>query len=272
MPTIKRGDASLYFEIAGSGEPLVFIHGRGGNSMLWWQQVDFFASNHRCILIDLRGHGRSRGVSTTTAVDESDVLCVLDNLGVGAFSAIGHSLGGVVLGGITHAFPQRVSAAVFSCSHGGVALSTSDQGRLQASLAEVGQKVRAWKEGGRSHPALGSDFAREQPSMARLFTWIASVNPPMPPGAPHEPSFAPEGFPKRSLFVCGEKDEVVPPAVVGNAAASVVGASFMLIPASGHSPYFEHAEAFNRIVADFLDGHEGRRVPRHNPLPLPAAS
>jgi len=254
MPTLERGDALLHFETVGSGEPLVFIHGRSGNSLLWWQQVDFFAARHRCILIDLRGHGGSQGVSTTTAADESDVLCVLDTLGVGTFSAIGHSLGGVVLGGIAHAFPQRVRAAVFCCSHAGVAVSAADQGRLQASLAEVGKKVRAWKEGSRSHPALGSDFDLAQPSMARLLTWMAGINPPMPLGAPHEPSLAPERFPQRSLFVCGQKDEVVPPSVVRNAAASVPGASFVLIPESGHSPYFEQADVFNRIVADFLDG------------------
>ena len=257
MPTLEREGASLHFETIGSGEPLVFIHGRGGNSLLWWQQVDFFAARYRCILIDLRGHGRSRGVSTATAADESDVLGVLDALGVGPFSAIGHSLGGVLLGGIAHAFPRRVRAAVFSCSHGGVAVSAVDQGRLQASLAEVGRKVAEWKAGSRSHPALGSEFAGAQPSMARLFTWMAGINPPMPPGAPHELSFAPEGFPRRSLFLGGEKDEVVPPSVVRNAAASVQGASFVLIPESGHSPYFEHANAFNRIVADFLDRGEG---------------
>jgi 3-oxoadipate enol-lactonase len=209
---------------------------------------------------------------TTTAADESDVLCVLDALGVGSFSAIGHSLGGVVLGGIAHAFPQRVRAAVFSCSHGGIALSGVDQEQLSESLAAVGLKVRAWKEGSRSHPALGSNFALAQPSMARLFTWMAGINPPMPPGALHEPSITPERLPQRSLFVCGENDEIVPPSVVRNAAASVNGASFVLIPECGHSPYFEHADAFNRIVADFLDGREGERVPGHNPYSIPFAS
>jgi pimeloyl-ACP methyl ester carboxylesterase len=233
--------------------------------MLWWQQVDFFASNHCCILIDFRGHGRSPGISSNTSVDESDVICILDSLGVDEFSAVGHSLGAVVLGGIAHALPQRVRAAVFSCSHGGIALSSADQGQRSESLAAVGLKVRAWKEGRRSHPALGSDFALAQPSMARLFTWMAGINPPIPPGAPREPSLAPEGFPQRSLFVSGEKDEVVPPSVVKNAAALVRGASFVLIPATGHSPYFEHADVFNRIVADFLDGPEGGRVPERNP-------
>ena len=71
----------------------------------------FLRYRYRCILIDLRGHGRSRGVSNATDADESDVLAVLDALGVGSFSAIGHSLGGVVLGGIAHTFPQRVRAA-----------------------------------------------------------------------------------------------------------------------------------------------------------------
>jgi 3-oxoadipate enol-lactonase len=253
MPTLERGDASLHFEVAGSGEPLVFLHGRGGNSLLWWQQVDFFASRRLCVLIDFRGHGRSRGASAETSVDESDVLAVVDSLGIGAFSAIGHSVGGVVLGGIAHAFPRRVRAAVFSCSHGGMALPPGEDALLRSSLADVGPKIQAWKEGQGPHPALGASFPRLHPSLARLFISITSLNPVPAPGPSREPCLAPGGFPERSLFVAGAADQVVPAEVVRRAAGRVDGAAFALVLGSGHSPYFEEADRFNRLVGKFLD-------------------
>ena len=52
--------------------------------------------------------------------------------------------------------------------------------------------------------------------------------------------------------------------MIKHAAALMQGASFVLIPASGHSPCFEHADAFNRVVADFLDGPEVGKVPERN--------
>jgi pimeloyl-ACP methyl ester carboxylesterase len=220
MPTLERGDASLHFEVEGSGEPLVFLHGRGGNSLLWWQRVDYFVSRHyRCVLVDLRGNGGSRGVSSATSVDESDVLAIIDSLGISDFSAIGHSMGGVVLGGIAHAVPHRLRAAVFSCSHGGMALDTEDQALLQASLAEVGPGIRAWRDGRGPHPALDSSFPRLQPSLTRLFTWLTSLNPPPSP-PPQEPRLAPEGLPSRTLFLAGEHDRVVPWEVVRRAYAT----------------------------------------------------
>jgi len=43
MPQVERAGASLYYEVAGTGAPLVFCHGAGGNTLVWWQQVPYFA-------------------------------------------------------------------------------------------------------------------------------------------------------------------------------------------------------------------------------------
>ena len=43
---LKRPDCSIYYEVAGSGPPLVFAHGLGGNHLSWWQQVAHFAPRY----------------------------------------------------------------------------------------------------------------------------------------------------------------------------------------------------------------------------------
>jgi pimeloyl-ACP methyl ester carboxylesterase len=253
MPYIQREDASLYYESYGSGQPLVFLHGRGGNSLFWWQQVDFFARRYRSILLDLRGFGRSKGVAGRFSTYEADLLHVLDALQIDCFSAIGHSLGGAVLGSFCRTSPGRVQAAVFSCSYGSVRLPSPLIEIFRTALSQLPAKTKAWKSGDRHHPALSSHFRHEQPSLARLFEWLAALNPPLLSGPDvAETPISPDYLPHHTLFITGAEDEVVPPEVVRGAAASVPTSHFEVIPESGHSPYFERASLYNRVVDEFL--------------------
>jgi pimeloyl-ACP methyl ester carboxylesterase len=253
MPYITSEDASLYYETYGSGQPLVFLHGNGGNSLFWWQQVDSFARRYRCILLDMRGFGRSQGEADRFSTYETDLLRVLDALDIDTFSALGHSLGGAILGSFCQNHPGRVQAAVFSCSHGAVQLPSALDELLWTSLNQLPAKFKAWKSGDRHHPALGARFSREQPSLARLFAWLAALNPPLPPSPESaEALVSPDRLPRHTLFVAAAEDEVVPPEVVRHAAAVVPASRLVVIPESGHSPYFEQASLYNQIVEEFL--------------------
>ncbi len=253
MPYIQREDASLYYEAYGTGQPLVFLHGNGGNSLFWWQQVDFFARRYRCILLDLRGFGRSQGKADRFSTYETDLAHVLDALQIDSFSAIGHSLGGTVLGSFCQTSPGRVQAAVFSCSYGSVRLPSPLDEVFRTALSQLPAKFKAWKSGSRHHPALSARFSHEQPSLARLFEWLAALNPPLPPSPDvAKAPVSPDVLPRHTLFITGAEDEVVPPEVVRGAAASLPTSRLEVIPESGHSPYFERASLYNRVVEGFL--------------------
>ena len=59
MPRVERPNAAIYYEVCGEGPPLVFAHGAGGNTLVWWQQVPYFAARYRVVTFDHRGFGRS---------------------------------------------------------------------------------------------------------------------------------------------------------------------------------------------------------------------
>jgi 3-oxoadipate enol-lactonase len=162
-------------------------------------------------------------------------------------------VGGAVLGSFCQNFPGRVQAAVFSCSPGSVRLTPALDELLQTALSQLPGKLRAWKSGARHHPALGPGFAHEQPAMARLFEWLAALNPAIPagPGVAEAP-VRPDSIPQHSLFITSAEDEVVPAEAVRGAAAAVAHSRLEVIPASGHSPYFERANVYNQIVKEFL--------------------
>jgi len=110
--------------LANSGQSLektdfVFIHGTGSNSHMWDKTAEYFAKlGHRCLLVDLRGHGETpeRFEKTDLPVHEQDVIETLSASSV-RFPAyfVGHSLGAILSITIAHQKPEWFKA-IFAAS------------------------------------------------------------------------------------------------------------------------------------------------------------
>jgi 3-oxoadipate enol-lactonase len=102
----------LYYERAGSGHPLVLIHGFSLNTQMWDDQFAVFAQQYHAIRYDMRGSGQSDlpTEESFTAVD--DLRALLDALGVSRTFVLGLSLGGSVAIDFALAYPDRISALV----------------------------------------------------------------------------------------------------------------------------------------------------------------
>jgi pimeloyl-ACP methyl ester carboxylesterase len=71
MPSFTVGDASLYYQEYGTGDPLVFAHGFTSAGDTWTDTVTAFSDRYRVIVPDLRGHGRSTGAPDTISLDST---------------------------------------------------------------------------------------------------------------------------------------------------------------------------------------------------------
>lgn len=101
MPVLTTPEAVLHYEVAGHGEPVLFLHGLGSSSLDWRPAMDHFAPTHRVIAIDLRGSGASRDLlhpSGPFSVRQfsRDAAALLEQLGAVPAHIVGLSLGGVV--------------------------------------------------------------------------------------------------------------------------------------------------------------------------------
>ncbi|WP_328393117.1 alpha/beta hydrolase [Streptomyces sp. NBC_00390] len=117
MPQLDVDGAALTYDDEGPRDgdavPLVFIHGWTANRHRWDHQVEHFARNRRVIRLDLRGHGESSGSGARTIAElAGDVLALLDHLKVDRFTAVGHSMGGMIAQTLTLAHPERVERLV----------------------------------------------------------------------------------------------------------------------------------------------------------------
>ncbi len=98
MPTQRIGDIELYYEVAGQGQPMVFVHGLGSSTRDWENQVSFFARYFQTITFDLRGHGKTDKPSGpyTMAQMTEDCIALLRALNTGPAHIVGLSLGGML--------------------------------------------------------------------------------------------------------------------------------------------------------------------------------
>lgn len=104
----------IYFEIHGSGEPLLLLHGFSGTSQDWLPSLSQWGEGFQITAPDLRGHGRSGTLTKHFRhVDAAaDILALLDRLNTAAINAVGISGGGNVLLHMATKQPARVRAMV----------------------------------------------------------------------------------------------------------------------------------------------------------------
>ena len=82
----------LYYEVAGTGTPIVLIHGHGGDRRHWDDQFEAFAKNHKVIRYDVRGFGKSaKPVLEQSYSNHDDLKALLQHLGISKAHICGFS-------------------------------------------------------------------------------------------------------------------------------------------------------------------------------------
>ena len=88
----------MHYEIHGSGEPLILLHGGVAASEVFDHMVPALAASRQVVTVDLQGHGRTRDVDRPLRYDAmaDDVAALIDHLGLGRVDLLGYSMGGGV--------------------------------------------------------------------------------------------------------------------------------------------------------------------------------
>lgn len=130
MPEIRINGAAIYYEQAGQGPALVFVHGAFADSRIWDPQWDTFASRYRLLRYDLRGHGQTG----TSSLDRysmdtfaDDLAALLDALQIQSPVICGLSWGGSIAQTFAVRYPQRPAALIFSGSAVAIDLTLMDK-------------------------------------------------------------------------------------------------------------------------------------------------
>lgn len=118
MAVARRNEAEIYYEVRGSGPPLLLVEGLGYGLWMWRAQAPALEKSFRLILFDNRGVGRSTPLPGPYNAAEfaRDALAVLDAEGIDRSAVLGASMGGAIAQALAALAPERVSALVLSCT------------------------------------------------------------------------------------------------------------------------------------------------------------
>jgi pimeloyl-ACP methyl ester carboxylesterase len=109
-------DVRLRYKDIGQGEPIVLLHGYSDNLEMTWRGVaDSLAKTNRVIALDERGFGKSSKFSDLAHYKTglfTDVIRLLDSLGIAKAHIIGHSMGGLVAANVALRYPKRVGTLI----------------------------------------------------------------------------------------------------------------------------------------------------------------
>jgi pimeloyl-ACP methyl ester carboxylesterase len=123
MPFANNGAIRIYYDVAGTGPPLLLHHGTTGSGGVWRDLgfVDGLRHDYQVILIDGRGHGASDKPHDPAAYElrlrVSDVPAVLDDLHLRTAHYLGYSLGGWIGFGLARYAPERFTSLSLGGAH-----------------------------------------------------------------------------------------------------------------------------------------------------------
>lgn len=267
MPYAPSNGARIYYEEAGTGTPIIFVHEFGGDHRSWEDQMRYFSRGYRCITMAARGYPPSDCPEDEKFYGQTfftnDVVAVLDAAKVDNAHIVGLSMGGyaALMVGIEHA--KRTRSVVAAGAGSGAPLATRDAFKKEchaaASAFEAGGKINgdamglgatrvqllvkdpiAWKrfcDHVTEHPAhaAAKTLRQVQAGRASLYEVEAQL----------------KSLSKPTLLIVGDEDE---PCIDVNVWMKrlMPNAQLAMFPGAGHALNLEEPALFNTVVERFI--------------------
>jgi pimeloyl-ACP methyl ester carboxylesterase len=271
----------VIYRMAGSGPPVVLIHGMVNSSRHWEPVALRLAEEHTVIAPDLIGHGDSAAVrgDYSLGAHASSIRDLLAVLGVERATIVGHSLGGGIAMQFFYQFPQRTERLALISSGGlgrevspmlrgaampgaSAALWAAAHPRLLDALSRLGERMR---ERGRGLGVYLVAIARalgplRQAGARRAFlqTLRSVIDFRGQHVSARDRLYLLDGFP--TLIVWGERDHTIPLAHGRRAHEAIPGSRFETLPRAAHFPHIEDPEGLADALLEFLRTTEPGRI------------
>jgi pimeloyl-ACP methyl ester carboxylesterase len=288
MPTAKVNGVSLFYEEAGEGTPLVFVHEFAGEARSWHLQVRFFARRYRTIAYNARGYPPSdvpddpKAYSQDQAAD--DIRGLLDALGIKKAHVCGLSMGGYATLHFGLRYPERaLSLVVAGAGYGSVA---GEREKFRRDVEETAMRFE--RDGMKAvaefytkgptrvqfmdkDPAGWQEFydmfcAQSAKGHALTMRGVQMTRPSV-----YELEAEMERLTVPTLIMTGDEDEpCLDPGIFMK--RKIPSSALVVMPKAGHTINLEDPDAFNRAVLDFLTAVDAGRWPLRNPGSLSASA
>jgi 3-oxoadipate enol-lactonase len=261
MPHIPSGDAEIFFEVLGSGPPVVLLHPFPANHDLWKPAAQSLVTRYRVLLPDLRGHGDS-GLGEGPATMEkhaADVARLLDHERIRRAPFVGVSIGGYVGFEFWRKFAARVEAFVLCNTKAQADTPEARAGRLQSATEVMERGTEPFFESmlpkllGKTTYATRPDLVEGALSMMRKMSTedVAMVQRGMAERPDSVETLKTINVP--TLVVTGDEDILTGVAEAEVMRRNIPGCQMKVIARAGHYSPWEQPEEVGKLLRQFLD-------------------
>jgi pimeloyl-ACP methyl ester carboxylesterase len=266
MPSAHVNGIKLYYEISGSGEPLVLIAGIGYDVWYWQRMLPGLSRHFRVIALDNRGIGRSDKPPGPYSAQlmANDSVGLLDALDIPQAHLFGHSMGCFIAQAMALDHPQRIKKLILAATNFGGPNHIPISVEALTILSDVsGDPVERFRRGLRVSVAPG--FDENHPDV--IAEWIAyRLANPLDPvanqaqmgvglGLYSEEACFENKLPALkapTLILFGDQDRVVPTANASLLARQIPDSRVQFLPDAGHHFPIEVPAAAAAAVVKFL--------------------
>jgi pimeloyl-ACP methyl ester carboxylesterase len=284
MPHITSHDGTrLYYEEAGRGLPVVFVHEYAADYRTWEPQMRHFARSHRAVTYSQRGYPPSDVPEDPGKYLQDkfrdDVIALMDALKIEKAHVVGHSMGAATALHVGIKYPDRcVSVTACGCGYG----SSTDPAKVEESRALSRENAKMFlantmEEGTRRYldgPTRQSQKNKDPRGYAHAVAMMSEHSPlghsltmaNLQAKRPtlYEMEAGLKAFKPPLLVVVGDEDEWCVDASI-YLRRTVPTAGLLVVPRTGHTITSEEPDKLNAALAEFFAEAERGRWLAHKP-------
>jgi len=266
MPVLQLNDIEIYYEVHGDGPPMVFLSETACDGEVWKiYQVPEFSKDHRVIIHDYRGTGRSGkpSIDYTTKIFCRDLVALMDHLKAENAIVVGHSMGGRVAQLLALDHPEKVKQLVLASTGAHYPQTKGLPLKICKEMIEWG-----YEKYERDHSILvgfTEEFVKQYPERVEHYLKVRMQN--LRPvefylrhllaRQSHDTSHRLKEIRQPTLILVGEDDRNMTSEINHRMSSDILAqgipnSTLRVLPNERHSYFFANPDAAHRLIRDFI--------------------
>jgi len=266
MPHLHLDDTDIYYEVHGQGPPFLFLPATDAPGAVFsFFQIPEFSRDHRVIICDQRGTGRSKTRSTdfSTARMAADAAALLVHLNASGAIVLGHSIGGRVAQLLALDHPGTVRKLILAST----GAKTAQKGiPLQMCVGMIEKGYHSYLREHCYAVGFGNAYVADHRDEIEKFLKVRLAAPAplethlriVAARSYHDTSARLKNIRQPTLVIAGDEEDQPSSTGMAHLASSeflareIPGARMIVLPGEGHYYFYSNPAATNRAIRDFL--------------------
>jgi pimeloyl-ACP methyl ester carboxylesterase len=266
MPILQLKDSEIYYEVHGDGPAMVFLSETACDGEVWKiYQVPEFSKDHRVIIHDYRGTGRSSkpSIDYTTKMFCQDLVALMDHLKAEEAVVVGHSMGGRVAQLLALDHPEKVKQLVLASTGAHYPQTKGLPLKICKEMIEWG-----YEKYERDHSILvgfTEEFAKQYPERIEHYLKVRMQNlcpvefylRHLVARQSHDTSDRLKEIQQPTLILVGEDDRNMTSEINHRMSSEILSkgipnSQLAVLPNERHSYFFANPDAAHRVIREFI--------------------